>query len=159
MAATKIPLADRFWSKVRKTDTCWLWTAGLNNRGYGRFQYFKRRERPGLGRDLYAHRVAWMLTRGSIADGLMVLHKCDTPACVNPDHLFLGTQTDNMRDCSQKGRSCTDGRPPHLRKLTADDVRAIRIDTRSLAQIGLAYGISRGFVGGIKKRRVWRSVD
>jgi len=64
MAEPRIPLADRFWSKVIKTDSCWLWAAGINNNGYGRFQYYNRRQRPGLGRDLYAHRVAWILTHG-----------------------------------------------------------------------------------------------
>jgi hypothetical protein len=71
---------------------CWLWDGWVNGRGYGRF-----------GKGL-AHRISWELHRGPIPAGMNICHKCDVPPCVNPDHLFLGTQTDNMRDCARKGR-------------------------------------------------------
>lgn len=82
-------LAESFWTKVQRGDDCWPYGAGA---GYGKF------------RGMPAHRAAWILTNGRVPPGLFVLHHCDNPPCVRPDHLFLGTQTDNMRDASQKGR-------------------------------------------------------
>lgn len=89
----------RFWVKVDNSkgeDACWLWTAGVNDAGYGQFQVGKR---PHL-----SHRVSWVLTFGPMPEGACVLHKCDNPLCVNPLHLFLGTKRDNNRDRHQKGR-------------------------------------------------------
>jgi hypothetical protein len=88
--------ADRFWSKVEKSDECWKWTAGKHNAGYGVFWE--------KGRFYKAHRWSWERERGPIPDGLNLLHKCDNPACVRPDHLFLGTQKDNVNDMVSKGR-------------------------------------------------------
>ena len=80
------PLVERFWEKVQKTDGCWPW-AGVTARstGYGYIW--------AHGRMNYAHRTAWLLTHGPILEGLWVLHHCDVPACCNPAHLFLGTQS------------------------------------------------------------------
>ena len=88
---------DRFFAKVNKTDTCWLWTGFIDSGGRGRF-YFN-------GRATSAHRVSYELFVDEILEGLLVCHRCDVSACVNPDHLFVGTQTDNMHDCSEKGRT------------------------------------------------------
>lgn len=93
------PLVERFLSKVEKTDTCWLWKANLTKDGYGRLNV------GGVhGRMCLAHRVSYELFIGPIPDGLNVLHDCDTPGCVNPEHLFAGTQADNMKDMLAKGR-------------------------------------------------------
>lgn len=87
----------RFWNKVKKTDYCWLWTAYTNSDGYGQFWF-----RGTMGK---AHRFSWILHNGEIPKGVCVLHiECDNPPCVNPDHLELGTDADNMQDCLKKGR-------------------------------------------------------
>lgn len=91
---------ERFWSKVERTDTCWIWTASATEYGYGRISW----EVDGKKRLFRAHQVSWMLHYGTIPFSLSVLHKCDNPPCVRPDHLFLGTQLDNMRDMVFKGR-------------------------------------------------------
>ena len=92
-------LRDRFDAKwtPEPMSGCWLWTGTVDLKQYGRFSK--------QGRLCSAHRIAWELYRGSIPTDRNVLHRCDNPSCVNPDHLFLGTLTDNMRDMARKGRS------------------------------------------------------
>lgn len=88
---------ERFMSRVAvDPDGCWLWTGLADQHGYGRIHF--------EGRVTRAHRVSWMIHEGPIPEGQKVLHRCDTPACVRPDHLFLGTQADNMADMNAKGR-------------------------------------------------------
>lgn len=96
---------DRFWSKVNKTDACWLWTGAVSGRlKYGSFANGRvNRNGRMVAWPLAAHRVAWLLTHGFLPEGQSVLHHCDVPRCVNPSHLFLGTQSHNMRDASAKG--------------------------------------------------------
>jgi len=90
-------MVARFWAKVEKTEGCWLWR-GAARRGYGAFS-------PQHGTTRPAHRVAWELANSApIPDGLCVLHRCDNPPCVRPDHLFLGTKKDNAQDAIRKGR-------------------------------------------------------
>jgi hypothetical protein len=91
-------LEQRFWSKVeiREPDVCWLWTASVNNRGYGRFWI--------TGQIVLAHRVSFKLHKGSLDPNLNVLHSCDERRCQNPTHLFQGTQLDNIHDMVAKGR-------------------------------------------------------
>lgn len=92
-------LAERFWQKVDKSGKCWIWTGGRTSTGYGIIGKGKR----GHG-FLKAHRASWIINVGSIPDRLLVLHKCDNPLCVKPDHLFLGTYKDNSQDMVSKGR-------------------------------------------------------
>lgn len=94
------PVADRiprFWARVQKGDGCWEWQGTRIAHGYGRLRVGSER--------VLAHRYSWRITNGPIPAGMSVLHRCDNPPCVRPDHLFLGTQLDNNRDRSAKGRS------------------------------------------------------
>lgn len=106
-----------FWSKVQKTDTCWLWTGVIGAHGYGVFGGKKTRGR--------AHRLMWERVNGPIPDGLNVCHRCDNPPCVNPAHLFLGTVKDNAQDMMRKGRGAcgwTDTKCDAGHALTYDNV-------------------------------------
>lgn len=101
-------IADRFWSRVRRGDACWEWQGAARYRGgYGKIYG------ASAGRPQAAHRYSWELHNGPIPDGMVVGHHCDNPACVRPDHLFVGTQADNMRDASAKGRMWKGPRKTH----------------------------------------------
>jgi hypothetical protein len=93
-------MSDRFWSKTETQGDCLVFKSYYDKDGYGRYRMDGGRSAPKIK----AHRAAWILTHGEIPAGLLVLHKCDNPPCVNPEHLFLGTQKDNMVDMAAKGR-------------------------------------------------------
>lgn len=115
-------LSERFHSGYIKTDSCWIWQRSKDKNGYG---YIKE------GKTKKAHRVSWSIHHGEIPDGLWVLHRCDNPSCVNPEHLFLGTALDNNHDMIRKGRErypgCDmSGERNSNSKLTKDNVEWIR---------------------------------
>ncbi len=147
-------VVSRFWSKVDRASSCWLWTAGADEDGYGKFV-------PAHHEQVRAHRFSWMLRFGPIPDGLMVLHNCpdgDNPRCVNPAHLWLGTNADNQKDRLAKGRSSY-GERQGAHKLTADAVAQIRAECAGGAtKISLArkHGVSPSNIRRIVAGETWR---
>lgn len=162
-------LESRFWAKVDKSGStpthrpglgrCWVWTAYRTRFGYGEISVGRADEGTIL-----AHRLSWILHKGPILDRLHVLHKCDNPSCVRPRHLFLGTQSDNNRDMTRKGR----GRPIGLRwrrgeahsgaKLTTADVLEIRASAESLASCARRYNVSKKLILLVRQRKAWKHV-
>jgi len=133
---------------------CWIWLAACDRDGYGFFSLSKPR------RMVKAHRASFVFYRGAVPDGLCVLHSCDNPACVNPDHLFTGTNLDNVHDRVAKGRSArVHGSLRAHAKLHESDIPLIRIDHRSQQAIADDYGIAQTTVSAIKLRRKWAHVD
>jgi hypothetical protein len=106
---------------------------------------------------MYAHRVAWILAHGEFDDALKILHRCDNPPCVRPDHLFVGTQIDNCLDRDNKGRT-RHGEQHAYAKLTERKVRAVRADSRSQRMIAIDYGIAQMTVSDIKRGVTWKHV-
>jgi hypothetical protein len=138
------------FSKVDAATGCWLWTASTNKSGYGRL---------GVdGKVFLAHRLAYAVAHGAIPDGMHVCHRCDTPACINPDHLFIGTNADNMLDKLSKNRQ-SKGSDFSSTKLTEAQVAAIRLDKRPQWVIAQDYGISQSQVSLIHRNEEWRHLD
>lgn len=147
--SNKISAIDRFWRSVKKTRGCWFWTASTDTNGYGQFGV--------KGKAVLVHRFSYTLHKGKIPKGkgyhkMCVLHKCDTPNCVNPDHLILGTQQDNIRDRDLKGRLFC-----KINKKKADKIRRLYVP-RKVSQYTLAtrFGISRSTVEDIIHNRIWQ---
>jgi hypothetical protein len=143
-------LGERFWEKVTKTNGCWLWIANSNKKGYGRFWI--------NGRNEFSHRVSWMLHFVEIPHGMLVLHKCDNPSCVNPAHLFLGTDADNQSDKKEKGRSAKGERNGN-RKLTNEQVRVIRKSVGSPQELATQFNIDKTQIYNIISRKQWKHVE
>ena len=147
---------ERFWAKVSKSDTCWLWTAAVDSAGYGRFRTSENGKLDG------AHRVAFMLCKGDIPKGLLVCHSCDVKLCVNPDHLFLGTDKDNAYDYYRKYGHPTNGERNGMVKLTRSKVVAIRALMSSkkfkAKHIADVFGINRDYVYTIARGLHWKHI-
>jgi hypothetical protein len=152
------PLEERFWQYVQRAgaNECWEWTRRCAP--YGQISLGGSR---GAER-LYSHRASWLIHYGAIPDGKHVLHKCDNGRCVNPRHLFLGTQADNNRDRDRKGRGV---KPPVLRgkdhprqarKLTDAQVLEIRRSTEPTRILTARYGMSRSGINFIRAGTRWQ---
>lgn len=148
-------IQERFQKWVKPDQSgCHVWTASCTRDGYGKIMIARKEKK--------AHRVAYEQVHGPIPEGFSVLHRCDNPPCVNPAHLFLGTQLDNVRDMHSKGRDRkARGESQHCAVLTADQIREIR--NRCAAgelQKDLApeFGVGRGQIGYIVRRESWRHV-
>jgi hypothetical protein len=143
----------RFWSKVKITDffNCWIWQAGYFSNGYGAYCYNAKTRR--------AHRVAWEFTYGPIPKGKIVMHICDNPKCVNPNHLRIGTNRENSTDAIKKGRIPKGQRHP-LAKLTADNVLEIRNRVAtgiSKGELAEHYGVAKGTIQDVITRS-WQHI-
>ena len=144
---------NRFWRKVNKTDSCWLWKGRPGTKGYGRFTIGRR----GDSRTFMAHRFSYEVAFGVVPGELCVCHHCDTPACVKPAHLFLGTKADNNADMKRKGRHPLGDRH-HRRKLNSEQVRAIKRDARPQVVIAAEYKVHQSTISFIKSGRYWKEV-
>jgi hypothetical protein len=131
-------------------NNCWNWKYCCNVGGYGIISFRGKR-------GFLAHRASWILYNGEIKDGLYVCHKCDNTICVNPDHLFLGTRIDNLRDAKKKGR-LANGSRNGLAKLTDEQIIKIRNDNRSQSVIAKIYNIHQTNVHYIKSRKTWKTL-
>ncbi len=149
------------WPLIDKTSSCWLFTGGLNKTGYGVFTF--------QGRQWIVHRLVWTLIKGPIPDGLNVLHDCpggDNPQCCNPDHMFLGTNADNVQDCRWKGRARYPGvkvpkkgeeTPNHklteakvLKILATPEYRGVQ------TMLATRHGVSAVLIGLIRRHQAWK---
>lgn len=145
----------RFWSKVniKGPNECWLWQTATDKNGYGKFWN---------GNHVRSHRVMWEIINGLIPKGFCVLHRCDTPSCCNPIHLFLGTPKDNAHDRAIKNRNCNqNGENNHKSKLTKKDIISIRILLAKgmlHQQIGQKYGVHKATISKIKLRTRWAHI-
>jgi len=152
-------LMQRFWGNVvcRDPDECWEWQASRTRHGYGRIKV-------GQGRATGAHRLSYLIHKGQIADGLLVCHSCDNPACCNPDHLFLGTYSDNSRDMVAKGRakgqygdarSCV---PAKIKETDVPQIRELAKSGMTKAAISRHFNVSREAIRDVVNGRTWKHV-
>lgn len=137
----------RFHTKYNTTGACWLWQAGKFPKGYGMVNLGRMAD--GSQQTTYAHRVAYVLAHGNIPAGRVVMHSCDTPACVNPAHLSLGTQGDNIRDGVSRGRYNV----PHvaMRVLSDAAVSEIRQSAERGVVVAKRHGVSPALVSMIRR--------
>lgn len=150
-------LEQRFWRMIKKTEDCWLWIGGKKPNGYGQIS------EGGKGsKTLLAHRVSYKIHHGELPEGLVVMHSCDNPSCVNPSHLSVGTYKDNTQDMIAKGRKRTVaplGSENGKAILSERDVLYIRENQgKSHAQLGREMGVSPNCVRGVRTGRTWSHV-
>jgi hypothetical protein len=160
---------ERFWEKVDKTKSCWLWRSALDKDGYGIFRLNRR--------DWKAHRFAFLLHYSRDPNKYLVCHHCDNPSCVNPHHLFLGTHQDNRTDCVEKNRqafgdrngmrlhpeSRRRGKQINTCKLTPEQVLQIRKLCRPNTPIGYSFfaklfGMNPGTISSLYNRETWKHI-
>lgn len=145
--------ADRFWAKAVRSGGCLVWTGPGKGNGYGTTHF--------RGSVMSAHRAAYILSKGPIPEGMNVCHSCDNRACVNPDHLWLGTQSENLMDMVQKGRQVLspmrgEGHPKA--KLTATQAIEICRSPESPSVLARRYGVSRALIREVRLGNAWAHV-
>ena len=151
----KKDLLKRFEEKIEMIPECgcWIWIAAVQGDGYGVIKTGHKNKQS------VAHRISWQLYRGSIPKGILVLHKCDTPACVNPYHLFLGTHKDNTQDMIKKNRKALQkGEGNNLSKLTECEVLTIRESCSKNINLSKIYKVNASTISRIKSRDRWKHV-
>lgn len=150
------PVEERFWRYVMKTESCWEWTGGKGRFGYGAIQV------GGKGSPkIPAHRLSYKMHVGPIPDGLFVMHTCDNPSCVNPDHLQLGTPKDNTHDMIAKGRQrvvAPVGEKNGKSKLTAELAKYIKFSLSTNAELARELNLSPNCIRGVRTGRTWKHV-
>lgn len=155
----KDSLKQRFWKYVTKKDSCWEWVAKSKVQGYGVIGIGGRKE----GKIL-SHRLSYVMHKGDIPEcdehhGMVVMHTCDNRLCVNPDHLVLGTQKDNVKDMDEKGRRVTvvkKGEAHHMTTITAGQAKEIYLANGVYRLIAERFGCTVAVVKSIKRRVTWR---
>jgi len=163
----KVAEKKRFYAKIDTTGTCWEWHGSMAPNGYGQFYREK-------GKSRQAHRIAWEYENGEIPQGLYVCHKCDNRKCCRPDHLFLGTHSDNMRDMVSKNRhntvpgcfamlkvrNCSGSRNPQA-KLSEEDAELIKSIPKVYgrgAKVARHFGVHEEIVSGIWRGKRWKHI-
>lgn len=143
----------RFWQLVTKSAGCWEWCGPVNKEGRGLFCY-------GDSQSRVATRVMFRLVRGYLDSSLGVLHTCDNPNCVNPDHLIQGTQLDNMQQMRERNRAADISGAKNPRAiLTADDVKYIRQSNRRNVDLSRFFGVNYRTISAIRHNKIWKTVD
>lgn len=154
--------AERFMRWIGKQpDGCWRWMGSIKSRNDRPQKEWHGQWRSASGEIELTNRAAWRLFVGPIPPRAQVLHKCDVPRCCNPDHLFLGTQADNVADMWQKGRArpvSSVGERHGLAKATEELVRQIRMSKQSVAEIAKETGLSRATIHAIRQCETWKHV-
>ncbi len=136
---------ERFNAKVEKVPgvDCWLWIGALKDNGYGDFWFNEK--------VIGAHRASYLMFKGEVASGHEICHRCDVRCCVNPDHLFTGSRSDNMQDASRKGRM-----GHRHAKLTNEEVREIRASGKRAPELARRYGVPAAIINGVLRRQFYK---
>lgn len=143
---------EKFWKRVNKTEYCWIWMGAHQKDGYGILTYHQK--------GYLAHRLSYELCNGLIPDGLYVCHTCDNPSCVNPSHLYLGTQSDNMKDRARRGRN-NQTRANHPRaKFSEKEIEIIRTNYTGMRgeqrRLARKYNVAESTIRSIVKFINWK---
>jgi hypothetical protein len=151
------------WSMPEPNSGCWIWLGNIGHHKTG-----DRARMSVRNKKTFAYRAAYEAYSGkTIPEGMVICHRCDNPICVNPDHLWVGTQADNLRDMYRKrrhvvvyhiGHSRNNGENNPRARLTVDNVIAIRNSTETSAELGRRYGVSRLTIRDVRSRRNWKDV-
>ena len=141
-------IEERFWKYTVKTDSCWIWNGWKSPYGYGDLIHWPTRKHYRV------HRISYELHKGEIPNGLLVLHKCDVKLCVNPNHLFLGTQAENIKDKVEKGRQAR-GEKIGISKLNENQIKEIR--DAYIKKEGSQRLLAKKY--GVHQSTIWRAVN